>query len=37
MMEVGLVVEVAAGSAYAPGLDGRYQIPVKVQGGMHQA
>jgi len=33
MMEVGQVVEVAS----APGPDGRYQIPVKVQGVMHQA
>jgi len=32
----GQVVEVAAASASAPGPDGRYQIPVKVQGGMHR-
>jgi len=37
VMEVGQVVQVAAASVPAPGLDGRYQILVKVQGGIHQA
>jgi len=37
MTEVGQGVEVAVTSASAPGPDGRYQIPVKVQGGIHQA
>jgi len=36
MMEMGQVVEVAAASASAPGPDGRHQIPVKVQEGIHQ-
>jgi len=31
------VVQVAAVSASAPGPDRMYQIPVKVQGGIHQA
>jgi len=37
VMEVGQVVQVAAASVSAPVPDGRYQIPVKLQGGTHQA
>jgi len=37
MMEVGQMVEVAAASASTHGPDGRYKIPVKVKGDMHQA
>jgi len=37
VMELGQVVEVAVASASSPGPDGTYQIPVKVQGGIHQA
>jgi len=36
-MEVRQVVQVAAASTSAPDLDGRYKIPVKVHGGIHQA
>jgi len=35
--EVEQVRQVAPASVSAPGPDGRYQIPVKVQGVIHQA